>query len=63
MCIAPKPFMLLCSSCHWQKHYTPKSDALMFDIPTNCPVCHHTPLETKPLNSLSIASKLKTFLF
>ncbi|MFU8789475.1 MAG: hypothetical protein ACNA7G_10620 [Methylobacter sp.] len=63
MCITPKPFMLICPSCHWQQPYEFKSDALIFDIPTDCPVCGHTPLDTKPLDSLSIASKLKTFLF
>lgn len=61
MCIAPKPLILICPSCHWQKRYEFKSDALIFDVPTNCPVCSHTPLETKLLDSLSIVSKLKTF--
>jgi hypothetical protein len=63
MCIAPKPLILICPSCHWQKRYEFKSDALIFDIPTDCLVCNYSPLETKSLDSQSIANKLKTFFF
>jgi len=64
MCIKPRPFIYICSSCGWSKKISPQSDCLMpGDYYEKCPACHSEKLERKELTpKISIVRKILTSL-
>mgnify|MGYP001809859336 CR=1 FL=1 len=70
MPIRPLATLYTCPACGWSKTIKPRSDALMpGDMPSDCPVCGHVPLEHRPAPRLptqplleNLAQQIKSLL-
>lgn len=56
MPVKPKPFVLECTQCHWEKVFAPRSDCFIggVDFVQQCPVCGNQSLKCRKPNAIEL---------